>query len=180
MRLTTATFKLRVFADAFLQASEALHDAACTAEEGQGDLVAWDLLGDPEVVGHDQCPVMYRWTLGRPFGCKVMLHHFLPNGDDPEPHDHPWTFWTLILGGGYVDEQHYPDGSVGLEPMFRGRIRRRTAEHMHRTLVNPNGCWSIVVSMPASRDWGFLWNGAWMPMAEYLDKRGEAAIRCDR
>jgi hypothetical protein len=51
---------------------------------------------------------------------------------------------------------------------------------MHRTLISPDGCWTIIVTGPKRREWGFFWRGVWMPMQKYLDERGEAAIRCDR
>lgn len=137
-------------------------------------------LGPPEIVGNEECPVMYRWTLARPFGCKIMLHHFLPNGDDPEPHDHPFDFVTLVLAGAYVDERTDPGGGLHFEMMERGKVRFRRAEHMHRTLVRSDGCWTIIVTGPKRREWGFAWRGVWMPMQKYLDERGEAAIRCDR
>lgn len=151
---------------------------------------------------------MYRWTLAKPFGCKIMLHHFLPNGDDPEPHDHPFDFVTLVLAGAYVDEKtikpapgHWcrrcgeaiPDPDclecrgtgvtqpvLCFESMTRGKVRFRRAEHMHRTLIRSDGCWTIIVTGPKRREWGFIWRGVWMPMQKYLDERGEAAIRCDR
>lgn len=34
----------------------------------------------------------------------VFLHHIMRSDDDPDPHDHPWQFWALILKGGYVNE----------------------------------------------------------------------------
>lgn len=30
----------------------------------------------------------------------------LPDAD-PDPHDHPWNFWSLVLRGGYSEEIHY-------------------------------------------------------------------------
>lgn len=159
-------------------------------EHGLTDRVAVDFFGEPEVIGNEECPVMYRWTLVNRFGCKLLLHHFLPNGDDPEPHDHPFDFVTLVLSGSYIDESWDEigrlTGSQGLafvkveERMTRGMLRRRRAEHMHRTLISPNGCWTIIATGPKRREWGFLWRNVWMPMQKYLDERGEAAIRCDR
>jgi hypothetical protein len=62
-----------------------------------------------EVIGPQECPLFYRWTLlaprirGRvPF--KLMVHRFLPNRTDADvPHDHPRSFLTVVLRGGYVD-----------------------------------------------------------------------------
>lgn len=178
--ISRLTLRLRNEADRLDAFTEALHYAACAAEDGDADAAAEEMFGDPEIIGNDQCPVMLRWTLMERLGCKVLLHHFLPNGDDPEPHDHPRSFWTIVLGGGYVDEETFLDGSTATEPMTRGRVRFRPATHMHRTLVGPNGCWTIVVMGPLRREWGFYWDEQWWPWKAYLDARGEAAIRCER
>jgi hypothetical protein len=36
-------------------------------------------------------------------GWKVMLHHLLPNTEDHPLHDHPWSFFTIVLWGSYED-----------------------------------------------------------------------------
>lgn len=171
---------------------EKLRWAMYDAEEGEIDEALARMLGDPEVIGNEECPVMYRWTLSTAFGLKVVLHHFMPNGDDPEPHDHPRSFVTLILAGDYVDEATYrdvpllnPDRTVNArinviecENMTRGMVRFRKAEHLHRTLVGPRGAWTFMVMGPERRRWGFVWRGEWMHWKQYLAERGEAAIRC--
>lgn len=56
-----------------------------------------------EVIGQPDCPILYRWTLlSCRFG-KVMLHRFLPTSRDRDPHDHPASFLTVVLRGGYAD-----------------------------------------------------------------------------
>lgn len=60
-------------------------------------------LPDTEVIGPPECPLMHRWTLASRFGRKVILHHFLPNATDAVPHDHPASFVTIVLRGGYDD-----------------------------------------------------------------------------
>lgn len=119
---------------------------------------------------------MYRWTL-MDGPIKILVHHFLPNGDDPDPHDHPRSFVTFILAGDYIDES-VEDGVLHYEHMERGALRLRRAKHMHRTLVGERGCWTIVVMGPISRRWGFLWDGRWWPWKKYLDERGDVATRC--
>jgi len=62
----------------------------------------------PEVIGDPECPILHRWTflgdrLARRLPVKLLLHHFLPNADDRDTHDHPRPFWTFVLWGGYDD-----------------------------------------------------------------------------
>lgn len=45
-----------------------------------------------------------RYFLFRSRFGNIYLHQILRSDDDPDPHDHPWSFVSLILSGGYVDE----------------------------------------------------------------------------
>lgn len=36
----------------------------------------------------------------------IFLHNIQRSDDDPDPHDHPWSFLSLILKGGYTDEAY--------------------------------------------------------------------------
>lgn len=45
-----------------------------------------------------------RFFLWRGKNRRVFLHAFLRSDDDPEPHDHPFDFTSIILSGGYIDE----------------------------------------------------------------------------
>lgn len=73
-----------------------------------------------------------RW-LGLNFG-DVYLHHIVRSDDDPDPHDHPWSFLGFILKGGYRDDQyrwHVPgltletDFSVKTDGSGRSYVDRR-------------------------------------------------------
>lgn len=36
----------------------------------------------------------------------IFLHNICRSDDDPDPHDHPWNFLTVLLRGSYIDEAH--------------------------------------------------------------------------
>lgn len=60
---------------------------------------------DWEVIGQPECPILLRRTLvANRFG-KILLHYFLPTSRDRDPHDHPASFVTIVLRGGYDDIQ---------------------------------------------------------------------------
>lgn len=45
-----------------------------------------------------------RWYLWRlESGRSIRLHHILFPDQDPDPHDHPWWFFSIVLWGGYVE-----------------------------------------------------------------------------
>lgn len=173
-------------------------------------------LREPEVIGPPDCPLMRRWTifcatpekrdeavlfrLPDRCGWRLMVHYFLPNTEDADPHDHPRPLWTLILKGGYLDlvpcsfchGERYPviqgarrrcpvcEGR-GLEVgdrMHRGVIRGRPATHRHVTKVSTAGAWTLCLMGPKQREWGFWRFGRFYGEREYEEEFG-LAFRCD-
>lgn len=143
----------------------------------------WTLFGDGSVGK--------RLTAGSPI--KVMVHHFLPDADDRDAHDHPRGFLTIVLWGGYDD--YVPceacgggelDGCLwcagtGLrlgDRLRAGSIRYRHAEYAHRTRVGPRGAWTLCVMGPFRREWGFWRLGRWVPFLDYEERFGPG-MRCE-
>lgn len=56
-----------------------------------------------EVIGPAECPIHYRRTILSSRWFKILWHRFLPNASDEAPHDHPRSFLTFVLRGGYDD-----------------------------------------------------------------------------
>lgn len=114
--------------------------------------------GGWEVIGPEACPLFYRRTLlsvGK-VG-KVLWHRFVPNASDEAHHDHPRSFVTFVLRGGYDDVK--PDGSV--DRVYAPAIRYRSAEHAHITKVGPDGATTLVIMGRLRREWGFWRDGSW-------------------
>lgn len=105
-----------------------------------------------ERLGLPECPYVIRWRIEMPWG-SVRLHHWLGPDDDRAFHDHPWSFVTFVLLGGYTDRS--PDGDEHLSaPAFR----RREAVHRHTVIPDPGGAWTVIACGPKVRVWGF-WAG---------------------
>jgi hypothetical protein len=115
--------------------------------------------------GDDNLPYMVRWTLfGRRRGARyrVFLHRFL-RSDLDTLHDHPWSFVSIILAGGY-HERTADDRRRWYGP---GRILRRAADWQHRVEIAPGReCWSLVITGPKVRTWGFWCPGGFLPWAK--------------
>lgn len=146
--------------------------------------------GPPEVIGAAECPLMLRWTLFNRW-LKLLVHYFPPEVTDSDPHDHPRSFLTFILKGGYYNTEWVkmdPPLDLGngetqdyleeIEYISRGALIYRPANHMHIVETGGLGCWSIVVMGPISRPWGFLRSGRWIPWKRYVDMYG-GTIRCE-
>lgn len=151
-------------------------------------LAKFRLLPKAELIGAPDCPLLFRWTLYDDtkwyfiplaktlpwlFDWKLMVHFFVPYAEDTDPHDHPRSFATLVIKGGYLD---IVDGKV--ERMERGRFRFRRSTHAHITAASSAGAWTIVVMGPLERPWGFIKNGRWWPWKKY-EKEFGLSFRCD-
>lgn len=120
----------------------------------------------------------------------IFLHNIRHEDDDRDPHDHPRSFVTIVLWGGYTDESwHVPGGGhcgdrggvlqpfpCASEDKLRvGSIRFRKAEHVHRVRdVLPN-TWTLTIWGPYRRDWGFWTPQGWEHWREYLGIEGDYA-----
>lgn len=122
----------------------------------------------------------YRYTLARTRLGNVYLHEFLRGDLDRCLHDHPWSFVTIVLRGGYrefvtpdaarcekirvrqPDDDGFVPTSVGIwrRP---GSILYRPAEFAHRIEIDPRmpRPWSLVFTGPKKRLWGFHTNSGW-------------------
>lgn len=102
-----------------------------------------------ERLGLPECPYVIRWRLETKIG-SIRLHHWLGPDDGRAFHDHPWWFTTLVLRGGYTDKS-----PAGNEHLRAGNIRYRPAEHQHTVVPDPGGAWTLLVTGPKIRAWGF-------------------------
>lgn len=152
------------------------------------------------MIGDGECPILYRLTLIDAKRFKVMVHRFVPDAGREDFHDHPRSFVTFVVRGGYdditpcveclgsgrdctgdyvMDLPCLPcDGSGKVVERVRAfAVRRRSAAHTHMTAVHPDGAWSLVVMGPFVRPWGFLRAGQWFGFREYEERFGKS-FRC--
>lgn len=115
-----------------------------------------------EVLGLPECPYVIRWRLETPWG-SIRLHHWLASDDPRHKHDHAWSFRTFVIKGGYTDSS--PDGD---EHLKAPATRWRPATHQHTVFPDPGGCWTIIVTGPKVRPWGFWVNGKFMKANRYF------------
>lgn len=110
-----------------------------------------------ERLGLPECPYVIRWRFETKW-FSIRLRHWLGSDDDRAFHDHPWSFTTFVLKGGYIDVHPGPDGDE-LEHLRAPAVRRRAAEHRHTVVPDPGGAWTVIVTGPRWRTWGFWANG---------------------
>lgn len=96
----------------------------------------------------------------------VYLHDINEPDADRDPHDHPWTFYSLVLRGSYTEELHpYPhvDNTV-IRPQTwrRWSLHRMGRETAHRITYAAPGLRTLIFTGPRRRNWGFYtqpWGG---------------------
>ena len=105
----------------------------------------------------------------------LMLHKMHRPDDDSCHHDHPWSFFTLVLWGGYVEEVTVP-GGVKVRNNRPGMLLWRRAEHTHRIASLPRGvCYTLLLRMKKRRKWGFHTPQGWIGWRQFIDLRGAVA-----
>ena len=104
---------------------------------------------------------------------RVVLHRTL-RSDIDGLHDHPWSWKSRILEGGYQEDT--PGGPFWRAPEHGWRSR--TGEDYHRLVLVPDRLkpdeqvWSLFVMGPRYKDWGFLdKEGKWVHHQEYFKNR---------
>jgi hypothetical protein len=155
------------------------------------------LFGHSTIYGRDgdhMTPYMTRLWIGR-----LRLHIFHRGDADPDPHDHPWGFWTFPLTP-YKEEiavPHLPEGNsvehpVGetvyalydnIVPAFAWTYR--PASHTHRVIGHADGSAKKLITFvwrekeDPDVSWGFLKNRngewCWVPWKEYIFGGGKDA-----
>lgn len=126
------------------------------------------------------CFYLTRWVLTL-FGYSIRLHHWINDDDQRYYHDHPWWMLIFILKGGYTDYSPLENNIPGqnFDHLHFGSFRFRKADHKHTVVVDKGGCWSLLLTGPVSRNFGFWIPGRDKPMRflRYFSRYGHH--QCD-
>jgi hypothetical protein len=154
------------------------------------DLSLWKWLkllitGKPHfTIGGAARPYMHRrYLVPRNQICSIYLHQFLRDDDDRALHDHPWWFVSLILKGGYCE---VTEGGIKIRNCFS--VAFRPALHRHRVVLwrTPKSneaipCWTLVITGPKKRTWGFWCPKGFVPWREFVNQEdtGQVGRGCE-
>jgi hypothetical protein len=94
----------------------------------------------------------------------LCLHWF--NKPDPEPfhHDHPVSFLSIIINGGYIEERN---GKL-VNRVWANYIRA-SAEDKHTIKYVIPGTLTLCFMGPKTREWGFHTDFGWKMWKDYYD-----------
>lgn len=128
------------------------------------------------VIAPHGSPYLRRWyVLPRNRWFNVYLHQFLRSDDDRALHDHPWWNCSVLLAGEYT-EVTFSDALAcelgGFERVRNtaGDVKFRAARTAHRLeLPDFGSCWTLFITGPISRTWGFWVGGRWVRHDQYAE-----------
>ena len=151
-------------------------------------ILRWAQARQPDFVigGHDRPYLLRHFLIPRNPVFNIYVHQFLRSDDDRALHDHPWLFnCSVLLDGGYIE--HTPTGLF-----FRdsGDWKLRWGSAPHRVelvevwpedpesdeLSELQPCWTIFITGPRIREWGFHCPKVWVHWRDFTDSRDSGSV----
>jgi hypothetical protein len=146
------------------------------------------------IIGGADDPYLLRWWLiprNRVFN--IYVHRFLRSDDDRALHDHPWLFnLSWLLCNRYREwflSTSVPGGPRESVVRSAGDVKFRWGPAPHRVELfreatlkgEPIPCWTLFVTGPRVREWGFLCPKGWMHWKKFTaaDDAGAIGKGCD-
>lgn len=135
------------------------------------------------VIGGHEHPYLPRWyIIPRNRFLNIYLHQFLRSDDDRALHCHPWANLSVLLEGEYA-EHTIEQGGVNQKRVVRaGEYRIRwTGRLAHRIELHNGSCWTLFVTGPRYREWGFHCVQGWRHWKEFTapQDRGQIGRGCE-
>lgn len=122
------------------------------------------------VIGPKKDPYMLRWwVIPRNRFFNIYLHHFLHSDDDRALHDHPWLNASILLKGSYVEHTIAAGGVSHRRQYQAGAVKIRRARYAHRVELTEGPCWSLFLTGPVVRIWGFHCPKGWIRWTDFVD-----------
>ena len=105
------------------------------------------------------------------FPFNIFLHRFLKSDPD-DLHNHPWSYRTLILKGGYWEY-------TKCGKFWRGPFSYivAPANTFHRIELDKNipYCWTLFIPGKRVQEWGFNTKNGWIHNEKYLEDKKKQA-----
>lgn len=125
------------------------------------------------VIGPKDDPYLRRWwIIPRNALLNVYLHNIRHSDDDRALHDHPYANVSIVLRGGYIEVT--PKGRF-LRSFGSIVFRRPSARH-RLEVIEDFDTWTIFITGPRVREWGFACPQGWVPWQEFVDTRDHGSV----
>jgi len=102
----------------------------------------------------------------------LYLHHIMEEDHDPDPHDHPFNFWSIVLRGGYMETITYDRPRVsylgGALGNWKALSFHKMSKHdFHRIVKILPNTWTLIFVGRRTKDWGYLVDGRVVQWQQY-------------
>ena len=129
------------------------------------------------VIGGADDPYLRRWwVIPRNRFFNIYLHHFLRSDDDRALHDHPWINCSYLLEGAYTEWTIAAGGVHRKRVAESGSLKFRGAHFAHRVELHAGPCWSLFITGPVVREWGFHCSAGWRHWKIFTSERDRGQI----
>ncbi len=167
-------------------------------------LLHWALARPPHfIIGGQDDPYLLRWWLTpwsrlyrdvrdedknrwQKFVSKLpgaYVHCFMRSDDDRALHCHPWANLSILLDGEYTEHTIAAGGVNHKQVLRAGDWRFRwTGKLAHRVELHAGACWTLFITGPRYREWGFHCPDAgWIHWKRFTnaDDAGAVGRGCD-
>lgn len=121
-------------------------------------------------IGGKDAPYLLRWYLiPRNRFFNIYLHCILRDDDDRALHDHPWWSISFLLDG--IIKEIDKKGSRFVHMFLQPRVR--SAKYAHRLELVTDSAWTLFITGPRIREWGFHCPQGWRHWSQFTDATGE-------
>jgi hypothetical protein len=149
----------------------------------------------PDFIIHGAQPGAYLrrwWIIPRNPILNLYLHQIVRSDDDRALHCHPWCNASLLLRGSYVEVLPRSQAQPGWMDRYpqhllyahrsAGELTGRLGHWRHLLEILPHQpeCWTLFLTGPVYRRWGFWCTRGWVYWRQYVDARdtGRTAAGC--
>jgi hypothetical protein len=116
------------------------------------------------------------WVIPRNRFFNIYLHRFWRSDEDRALHDHPWFNLSYLLKGEYIEHRILAGGVHQAKRHVAGNIRFRSPWTAHRIEVGNVPVWSLFITGPVIREWGFHCAAGWRGWKMFVDQRDSGKI----
>lgn len=148
-------------------------------------IVRWASARPPHfIIGGTERPYLLRWFLiPRNPVFNIYVHLFMRSDDDRALHDHPWMNLSVILDGQYTEHTIAP-GGINVKTVRKAGdwCFRRSGKMAHRVELTHGACWTLFITGPRYRSWGFHCpDQGWIHWERFTapDDKGAVGKGCD-
>lgn len=106
----------------------------------------------------------------------IYVHDIYEPDADRDPHNHPWSFISIVLRGSYIerlyeDPLNHRDRWVSKFHLKRS-VHRMGRKSAHRIVKASPGLKTLILVGPRRANWGFFTDKGYVPWQEYEKVEG--------